>query len=121
MAEAIKDKRAAQAKRLEISYERILSNLVKIANFDMFEAVSVKGGKLILHDSDMLDDLDRYAIVSVSQGREGTVIKMADKIRANLELVRLMGYGPKPDDNSDASESIADDTDPEVEDRGEDT
>jgi phage terminase small subunit len=87
----VKEKVAAlqsdRAKSLEITAERVLKELARLAFFDPSEIVTVgKSGRITIKPTKEQTEDQRRAIQSVSETAEGTKIKFADKLRA-LELV----------------------------------
>jgi phage terminase small subunit len=72
------------AARAQVSGERVLAELARIGFSDITQAVKIKGGKVLVADTDALPRDLRAAISEISQGRDGLKVKMHDK-RAALE------------------------------------
>jgi len=76
-----------RAKSLDITAERVLKELARVAFADPGDVVKVDSdGHVRVTPTDQLTEDQRRAIQSVSQTAEGVKIKMGDKLRA-LELV----------------------------------
>jgi phage terminase small subunit len=97
--------KAERAKSLDITAERVLKELARLAFGDPSEIVSVgEHGRITVKPTSLLTEDQRRTIQSVSQTADGLKIKFADKLRA-LELVgkhiglfeeRIRIEGPKP-------------------------
>lgn len=97
--------KAERAKNLDITAERVLIELARLAFGDPSEIVSVgKRGKVIVKPTEQLTEDQRRTIAAISETPNGLKIKFADKLRA-LELVgkhiglfeeRIRIDGPKP-------------------------
>lgn len=110
--------KAERAKSLDITAERVLKELARLAFGDPSEIVSVgERGKVTIKPTAQLTEDQRRTIASISEGPNGLKIKFADKLRA-LELVgkhiglfeeRIRIEGSKPlEDMTDAElEEIA--------------
>ena len=79
--------KAERAKRLDISAERVLKELARLAFGDPAEIVSVgRRGRITVKPTADLTEDQRRTIQAVSETPNGIKIKFADKLRA-LELV----------------------------------
>jgi len=74
------------AAKLEISAERVLGELARIAFADMREVATWNGGRVTLKDSAALSDDAAAAIVEVTEGQHGVRVKLADKRAALVDL-----------------------------------
>lgn len=77
---------ARLANKLEISAERVLGELAKIAFADVRKVASWDGGLVLLRQSDEIDDDAAAAIESVGKTDNGVKLTMHSKTRA-LELL----------------------------------
>jgi len=77
--------------RIEITQDRVMLELARIALSRGTDYVSVKRGRVVLTDTDELNDDQRAAITGIKQGRDGIEIKTADKVRALELLGRHLG------------------------------
>lgn len=76
-----------RARSLEITAERVLKELARVAFADPGDIVKVdERGRVKVTPTEQLTEDQRRAIQSVSQTADGVKIKMGDKLRA-LELV----------------------------------
>lgn len=84
--------------KLKISYkawvrpEDIVDQYARIAFADITDFVEVKGGRLSLVDSEMMDG---QLVKSVKKGRDGVSIEMYDKMQALARLERFFEEMPK--------------------------
>lgn len=84
--------------KLKISYkawvrpEDIVDQYARIAFADITDFVEVKGGRISLVDSDMMDG---QLVKSVKKGRDGVSIEMYDKMSALARLERFFEEMPK--------------------------
>lgn len=79
--------KAERAKSLDITAERVLKELARVAFGDPAEVVSVRrGGRVVVRPTAELTEDQRRTIQGVSEGPNGIKIRFADKLRA-LELV----------------------------------
>jgi len=75
------------ASSLEITAERVLRELARLAFADLSEIVKIgKDGRVKVTPTEQMTEDQRRAIQSVSQTADGIKVKFADKLRA-LELV----------------------------------
>lgn len=103
--EKINSLKAERARSLDITAERVLKELARLAFGDPSEIVSVgKYGRITVKPTAQLTEDQRRTIHSVIQTADGLKIRFADKLRA-LELVgkhiglfeeRIRIEGPKP-------------------------
>lgn len=87
IAARIEKRRAAQIKRTEITADRVLLELARIAFVDgsAFATITARG-KVKFTPTDELTNDQRAVIAGVKNGKFGTEIKTNDKVRA-LELL----------------------------------
>ena len=84
--------------KLKVSYkawvrpEDIVDQYARIAFADITDFVEVKGGRLTLADSEMMDG---QLVKSVKKGRDGVAIEMYDKMQALARLERFFEEMPK--------------------------
>lgn len=86
VAAAIEAGKAKRAKRVEISAERVLTELAKIAFADVRKVAAWDGGLVLLRPSEEIDDDAAAAIESVGRTDTGVKVTMHSKTRA-LELL----------------------------------
>ena len=84
--------------KLKVSYkawvrpEDIVDQYARIAFADITDFVEVKGGRISLVDSEMMDG---QLVKSVKKGRDGVSIEMYDKMQALARLERFFEEMPK--------------------------
>jgi phage terminase small subunit len=90
---AIEARRAAEERRLTVTADRIVLELVRVAFSDIRRYASWTGGRLALKPLDQLTDDETAAIASFSSGDKthGPRIRLHDKKRALRTLSRLIG------------------------------
>lgn len=86
IAAEIARRQKKRAKRTEITQDRVLKELERIAFSDTRRVVKWSGISVNVIDSETLSDDDAAAVSEVSQTMHGIKIKLHDKIRA-LELI----------------------------------
>ncbi|RBO91043.1 terminase small subunit [Pseudochrobactrum asaccharolyticum] len=107
VAEAISKAQNKTATKLEITKERIIEELAKIAFADMRKAVKwgptqntkemidgtvVVSSGVTLIDSNEIDDDTAAAVSEVANTREGVKIKLHDKKSALVDLAKMLGF-----------------------------
>ena len=80
----IEEIKGLAAMRAQVSVDRVVAELARIAFSNVTDALQVKNGKVYLIDSDKLTPDLKAAISEIRQTRDGVVIKFHDK-RAALE------------------------------------
>ena len=101
--EAIKKANENRLKRTNISSERVLQELARIAFALATDVVLVEDGEVRIRDTESLSIDQRAAIAGIKEGRAGIEIKMHDKVKALELLCRNLGLLDKKDDQ-DANE-----------------
>lgn len=93
IAEAIQRAMKKRADRLEITQDRVLQELAKIAFSDATSVARITGnGKRVeLTDTDRLTDIQRAAIAGIKEGKFGIEVKMYDKLGALVKLGEHLG------------------------------
>src|SRR3974390_3116818 len=74
--------------RAQVSVDRVVAELARIAFSNVTDALQVKNGKVYLIDSDKLTPDLKAAISEIRQTRDGVVIKLDDS-RAALEIIGM--------------------------------
>ena len=106
----IKKRRDAQIKRTEITADRVLLELARIAfvNGSAFATITARG-KIKFTPTDDLTPDQRSVIASVKNGKFGTEIKTNDKVRALELLGKHLGLFDGDRGQSDEGVQIIDD------------
>ena len=110
IAARIEKRRAAQIKRTEITADRVLLELARIAFVDgsAFATITARG-KVKFTPTDELTNDQRAVIAGVKNGKFGTEIKTNDKVRALELLGKHLGLFDSGSLQSDAGVQIIDD------------
>ena len=110
IAARIEKRRAAQIKRTEITADRVLLELARIAfvNGSAFATITARG-KVKFTPTDELTNDQRAVIASVKNGKFGTEIKTNDKVRALELLGKHLGLFDSGSLQSDEGVQIIDD------------
>ena len=92
---AIEATQAEHARRLEITTDRILRELARIAFADMREFAAVSGGGIRLRDSASWTDHDAAAVAELVETGGGVRVKLHNKLAALDMLAKRFGlYAP---------------------------
>lgn len=110
IAARIEKRRAAQIKRTEITADRVLLELARIAFVDgsAFATITARG-KVKFTPTDELTNDQRAVIAGVKNGKFGTEIKTNDKVRALELLGKHLGLFDSGSLQSDEGVQIIDD------------
>ena len=98
----IQKEQQKRAETLDITKDRIVEELAKIAFGDVREIVNWTQGAVMLIPSKEITDKAAAAISEVSKGAFGIKIKRHDKVRALDSLTKLLGF-----DKESGEEAIA--------------
>lgn len=79
---AVEKAKKSRSKRLDITLDRVLLELARIAYADTGKVVRVQGGMVIAEDTDTLDDDSRAAIAEYSPTQNGPKVRLHDKVAA---------------------------------------
>lgn len=79
---AVEKAKKSRSKRLDITLDRVLLELARIAYADTGKAVRVKNGMVIAEDTDTLDEDTRAAIAEYSPTQNGPKVRLHDKVAA---------------------------------------
>ena len=89
---ALQEARETQEARTQITADRVLRELARVAFADVTDVTYIEGGHVRLMDSIELTEDQRAAIAYVKEGAFGPEVKLNDKIKA-LELIgKRPGY-----------------------------
>ena len=92
---AVKSALAARTERVEITQDMVLRELARVAFADTTSAVRIEGGRVVVQDTDEMDENTRRAISEISETKTlngGTLkIKFHDKVKALELLSRHLG------------------------------
>lgn len=95
VAEAVEKKRKELARRLNVSAERVVQELARIAFADTTHVIRVINGRVTVEETANLDDDQRAAIAEISEttnANGGSLrVKLHDKVRALELLCRHLG------------------------------
>lgn len=91
IAEAIASAQEKRAKRTEITQDRVLAELARVGFADLRKAVAWDGERVLLKNSEEIDDDTALAVSEVSQGPNGIKIKLHDKLAALDKIARHLG------------------------------
>jgi phage terminase small subunit len=94
VAKVVNDAIEARRKRVEVSADRVLSELAKIAFTDLTDIISIARGRVTVRDTNELTPEQRGAIVEVNESLHGMRIKLHDKKGALELLGRHLGLFP---------------------------
>lgn len=83
---ALQEARETQEARTQITADRVLRELARVAFADVTDVTYIEGGHVRLMDSIELTEDQRAAIAYVKEGAFGPEVKLNDKIKA-LELI----------------------------------
>lgn len=127
VAKAVAEAIEARAARTRITADRVLKELARIAFADLRSLVTWGPNGITIRDSDGLTDDDAATASEVTEtttGKQTTVkVKQIDKLPALRLIMQHLGMLDRAtkgdEDDPDAGEMIAKDTDPETDDRGE--
>jgi phage terminase small subunit len=96
--EAIRVQRTAQEVRTQISADRVLRELARVAFADATDLAFIEDGHVRLRDSSTLSEDQRAAVAYIKDGAAGPEVRLYDKIKA-LELIgKHLGMFDKRDD-----------------------
>ena len=98
----IQKEQQKRAESMDITKDRIVEELAKIAFGDVREIVNWTQGAVMLIPSKEITDKAAAAISEVSNGAFGIKIKRHDKVRALDSLAKLLGF-----DKESGEEAIA--------------
>ncbi len=84
--EAIRVNREAQEVRTQISADRVLRELARVAFADATDLAFIEDGHVRLRDSSTLSEDQRAAVACIKEGAAGPEVRLYDKIKA-LELI----------------------------------
>lgn len=91
-------------KKTEISFERTLKEIAKVAFSDITDYAYLQNQVLFVRDTQDVDIEKRGAIQEIKQSDKGTGIKLYDKLKALEMICKLMGYDKQ--DNSSQNEDV---------------
>lgn len=83
---ALQEARESQEARTQITADRVLRELARVAFADVTDVTYIEGGHVRLIDSKELTEDQRAAIAYAKEGAFGPEVKLYDKIKA-LELI----------------------------------
>lgn len=83
---AIQERRAKLRGELEITQEKVIQELAKVAFANGTMYAQVTGGTVVLTETDQLTEDQRAAISGIKEGKYGIEVNTYDKVRA-LELL----------------------------------
>lgn len=84
--EIIRKGMAERAKRVEITADKVLTDLADIAQTDLTQVVQIKHGQVYVTDTDLLPENVRRCITEISCTPAGIRVKFTDRVKA-LELL----------------------------------
>lgn len=91
----IEQRKKARTKRIEVSQDKVIAELAKIAFANTTDYVQIetkgKSKKVIVKDTNSLDDEQLAAISSIKEGSNGIEVKLHDKQKALELLARHLG------------------------------
>lgn len=96
--EAIKRANENRLKRTNISADRVLQEIARIAFSVATDVVEVRDGEVVIRDTESLTTDQKAAIAGIKEGRAGIEIKMHDKVRALELLCRNLGLLDKKEE-----------------------
>jgi hypothetical protein len=91
IAERIIELKQIVAARAQVTAERVLAELARIGFADVTQAVEIKRGMAKIKDTKNLPQDVKQAISEIRSGRDGTVVKFHDKVRALDALGKHLG------------------------------
>lgn len=95
VAEAVAEKRKAIAARNDVSADRVIQEIARIAFADTTKVVRIEQGRVVVEDTARLDDDHRAAVSEISEtttANGGTLkVKLHDKVKALELLSRYLG------------------------------
>lgn len=77
--------------KIDISTDRVLKELGRLAFSDLTQVVKIKGHQAVISDTDEIPEDTRVAIGEIAETRDGLRIKMIDKKGALDSLARCLG------------------------------
>lgn len=104
IAEAIAKRQKCLRNKLEISQEAVLRELAAIGFANGTDFVQIKGGRVVVADTDTVAPEKLPAIAGIKDGMYGTEVKLHDKVRALELLGKHLGLfegGAAADDNKE--------------------
>ena len=96
-----------RAARADVTADRVLAELARIAFADISQMVSVKDGRAVFTETAQLTPDQRAAIAEISETRDGMKVKLHDKVQALEKLGKHLGLF-KENINLDIDVSLAD-------------
>lgn len=101
IAAAIEAGRKAQQKRTEVTADKVLAELARIAFADLTKAIRVEGGSVNVLDTDEVPEELRPAIAEIGQTASqfglNVRMKLHDKVAALTALAKHFGLLEKPE------------------------
>lgn len=107
--EAIQEAIKAREKRTEITQDRVLEELAKIAFSDTTDVVKVVNGRLEVKDTSGLNKDQKAVIAQIKEGKFGLEVTHYDKLRALEMLGRHLAIFDRKEDDSEGEVQIIDD------------
>ena len=104
IADAIAKRQKCLRNKLEISQEAVLRELAAIGFANGTDFVQIKGGRVVVADTDTVAPEKLPAIAGIKDGMYGTEVKLHDKVRALELLGKHLGLfegGAAADDNKE--------------------
>ena len=91
IAEAIREAQERRAKRTEITQDKVIREIAKVAFSDPRDLMEWGPDGLVLKDSRSISDDAAMSVTEVSAGRDGTKVKRSDRLKALELLGRHLG------------------------------
>lgn len=89
--ESVQEAIKAREKRTEITQDRVLEELAKIAFSDATDVVNIVDGRMVVTDTKALKPAQRAAIAQIKEGKFGLEVTRCDKLRALEMLGKHLG------------------------------
>lgn len=103
---AIEKAKKSRSKRLDITLDRVLLELARIAYADTGKAVRVQNGMVIAEDTDTLDEDTRAAIAEYSPTNNGPKVRLHDKVAALKVLKEHLSQERATDPDDEDGEKV---------------
>lgn len=90
--EAIQEAMKARETRTEVTQDRVLEELAKIAFSDATDVVNIVDGRMVVTNTEKLKPDQKAAIAQIKEGKFGLEVTRFDKLRALEMLGKHLGF-----------------------------
>ena len=99
----------SREERTEVTQDRVVEELARIAFSDATDIVQVVNGTMVVSDTDQLTTAQKAAIAQIKEGKFGLEVTRCDKVKALELLGKHLGLFDGRPDSADGEVQIIDD------------